>query len=137
MNLVLDSSVALAWFYDDEIGPAIDEVQNIVVAGGAVVPAIWHLETANGLQMSVRRGRISESLRDTALRELTSLAILVDPETIVRAWSDTLALSTRFGLTVYDAAYLELAARRKLPLASLDRDLRRAAEASGVSLLGL
>ena len=135
MSLVLDSSVALTWFYDDEVVPATEDIQNMVVAGGALVPAIWHLETANSLQMNVRRRRITESDRDAALTELASLAILVDPETIVRAWSDTLALSTRFRLTVYDAAYLELAHRRVLPLASLDGELRAAASTLGVDVL--
>jgi predicted nucleic acid-binding protein len=135
VSLVLDSSVALTWFYDDEVVPATEDIQNMVVAGGALVPAIWHLETANSLQMNVRRRRITESDRDAALTELASLAILVDPETIVRAWSDTLALSTRFRLTVYDAAYLELAHRRGLPLASLDGELRAAASTLGVDVL--
>jgi predicted nucleic acid-binding protein len=135
VSLVLDSSVALTWFYDDEVVPATEDIQNMVVAGGALVPAIWHLETANSLQMNVRRRRITESDRDAALTELASLAILVDPETIVRAWSDTLALSTRFRLTVYDAAYLELAHRRVLPLASLDGELRAAASTLGVDVL--
>jgi predicted nucleic acid-binding protein len=136
VSLVLDSSVALAWFYDDEIEPAIEEVQNQVVAGGAIVPALWHLETANSLQMNVRRGRITESRRDAALVELATLTILVDPETVVRAWADTLVLSTRFRLTTYDAAYLELAYRRGLPLASLDRELCTAGYELGVELLG-
>lgn len=136
MSLVLDSSATLAWFYEDEAGSAIERVQNLVVAGGAIVPAIWHLETANGLQASVRRRRISDSQRDAALTHLASLAIVVDPETTLRAWSETLALSTRFGLTVYDAAYLELAYRRDLPLATLDNELRAAASALGIDLLG-
>lgn len=136
MSLVLDSSVALAWFYDDELTPPIEEVQNRVTAGGATVPALWHLETANSLQINVRRGRISEGQRDTALTALASLSILVDQETVVRAWAETLALSARFGLTTYNAAYLELAHRRGLPLASLDRELRSAGRELGVELLG-
>lgn len=136
MSLVLDSSAALAWFYDDELNPAVEEVQNMVTTAGAFVPALWHLETANSLQINVRRGRISDVQRDAALTALASLTILVDSETIVRAWSDTLALSARFGLTVYDAAYLELAYRRGLPLATLDRELRAAGRELGVPLLG-
>ncbi len=86
--------------------------------------------------MSVRRGRISEAGRGRALAHLLSLDIEIDPHTIRHAWSETLALSTRFALTIYDAAYLELAHRRGLPLASLDRELRAAGEELGVPLLG-
>jgi predicted nucleic acid-binding protein len=135
MSLVVDSSVTLAWVHEDEKNRGTDAVLDLVVDRGAIVPLLWHLEVANGLQVSIRRRRISERNRDTALAFLVSLDIEIDPDTMRRAWSDTLALSTRFTLTVYDAAYLELARRRSLPLASLDRELRAAAAALGVRVL--
>jgi predicted nucleic acid-binding protein len=136
VSLVVDSSVSLAWVHEDERHPVTDAILDLVVEDGAVVPSLWHLEVANGLQMSVRRRRISVEGRNRALAHLISLDIEVDPQTMPHAWSDTLAVSTRFGLTVYDAAYLELAHRRGLPLASLDRELRAAGEQLGVPLLG-
>lgn len=91
---------------------------------------------ANAFQQGIRRRRITIAHRDAALETLASLPVAVDPETGIRAWAQTLDLSTRFDLTVYDAAYLELAVRRGLPLATLDRELRAAASAAGVTLLG-
>jgi predicted nucleic acid-binding protein len=90
----------------------------------------------NGLQVAVRRGRITFAYRDASLADLRALAIAIDPRTSRQAWSATLRLSDRFGLTPYDAAYLELALRRQLPLATLDHELARAAEAQSVSLVG-
>ncbi len=108
---------------------------NSVVQSGAVVPAHWHLEIANGLQQAIRRGRIVADQRDAALENLAALAITVDSETGRQAWSASLGLSSRFGLTVYDAAYLELAHRLGTPLASLDAELRAASPKLGVPLL--
>jgi predicted nucleic acid-binding protein len=135
VSLIVDSSVTLAWLHEDEKNPGTDAVLDLVVDRGAVVPTLWHLEVANGLQVSIRRKRITESDRDAALAFLASLDIEIDPDTMRRAWSDTLALSSRFRLTVYDAAYLDLAHRRGLPLATLDGELRTVAEALGVQVL--
>lgn len=136
MTLVLDCSVTLSWHFEDERTPAMVAILERVVEHGAVVPALWRLEVANGLQSALRRGRIDAHFRDCSLADLALLDITTDPETDLHAWSSTLRLSERFRLTSYDAAYLELAQRRHLPLASLDRELRSAAEALGVVLLG-
>lgn len=86
--------------------------------------------------MGVRRGRLNAAERDATLADLAILDIRTDTDTDTHAWSGTVRLAERFGLTVYDACYLELAGRRALPLASLDGDLRKAADACGVPLLG-
>jgi predicted nucleic acid-binding protein len=137
MSLVLDPSLALSWYFEDERTPEADELLDRVVDGGAVVPEIWRLEIANGFQMAIRRKRIDTIFRDNAMTELSALAITVDTETGTNAWAATLRLSDQFRLTVYDAAYLELAQRRKLPLATLDRELRVAAQAAGTPIQGL
>jgi predicted nucleic acid-binding protein len=137
VSLVLDSSATLAWFFENERTDAVTAVLRQVGELGAVVPTLWRLEVANGLQMAVRKGRIDAAYRDGSLRELRAFAITVDPETDARAWDDTLSLAHRFDLTLYDAAYLELARRLRLPLASLDIRLRAGAGAVGISLLGL
>lgn len=136
MSLVLDSSVALAWIYTDERNAAIVKVFDEVVAAGAWVPSLWRLEIANVLEMGVRRGRIDAAFRDATLTDLDLLPIQTDPETDKHAWHSTLRLAERHRLTLYDAAYLELAMRRGLPLATLDGDLRRAAAAENVTLPG-
>ena len=136
MSLVLDTSVALAWVMRDERSDAVEKAFDQVIEDGAWVPSLWRLEIANVLEMSVRRGRIDTGFRDATLADLELLPITTDPDTEKYAWQSTLRLAERHRLTVYDAAYLELAMRRGLPLASLDRELRAAAAAENVALLG-
>jgi predicted nucleic acid-binding protein len=136
MSLALDSSVTLAWVYGDETTAAVKHVFDLVAGSGAWVPGLWRLEVANILEMSVRRGRHDADFRDSTLVDLALLPIHVDPETDEQAWGATARLAERHQLTLYDAAYLELALRRALPLATLDQDLRAAAEAEKVEVLG-
>jgi predicted nucleic acid-binding protein len=89
------------------------------------------------LQIGLRRKRFEQSFRDAALAKLARLSIITDGETDTYAWTNTLHLSSRFQLTTYDAAYLELAQRRRMPLASLDQPLRAGAAALGIDLLGI
>lgn len=135
--MVLDSSVALAWIYADETTDAIVRVFEEVRTHGAMVPGLWRWEIANVLQLNVRRGRHDGDFRDEALSGLALLPVKVDQEADRQAWSATLQLAERHRLTVYDAAYLEIASRRKIPLATLDRDLRRAAAAEDIQVLGV
>ena len=137
MTLVLDSSVTLAWVHNEETTPAVLHVLDLVIAGGAWVPSLWRIEVANVLEMSVRRNRMGSDLRNKALVNLSLLPISLDPETDRQAWGATLWLAERHRLTLYAAVYLELALRRTIPLASLDIDLRAAASAEGVKLLGM
>jgi predicted nucleic acid-binding protein len=137
VSLVLDSSVTLAWIYQDEVSDVTQQIFELVANSRAWVPAIWRLEVANGLQTGVRRGRIDAAYRDLALGDLALLDISIDQDTDKYAWSSTLRLADRFRLTLYDAAYLELAQRRSLPLASLDEELRAAARGLDVLLIGV
>lgn len=137
MSLVLDSSVTLAWLYTDEGGEAVDAVFSRVVVARACVPALWRLEVANSLTVAVRRGRVTAQFRDQSLSDLALLDIVVDQATDSFAWSTTLRLADCHRLTLYDAAYLELAQRLGMPLATLDDELRQAASTLGVPLLGL
>ena len=136
MSLVLDPSLALSWYFEDERNKAADEVLDRVVEEGAIVPALWRLEIANGFQTAIRRRRIDTDFRNRALARLARMPISVDPDTDAHAWTSTLRLADRFRLTAYDAAYLELAQRRALPLATSDGKLRSAAGRLGVSVLG-
>jgi len=133
---VIDASITLGWHFEDERTAAVDRVLDQVTEDGAIVPTLWGLEVANGFRTAIRKKRVSLAFRDEALRALSKLPISLDPETGTRAWTETLALADRFDLTLYDAAYLELALRRALPLATLDQSLRVAGQALGVTLLG-
>jgi predicted nucleic acid-binding protein len=136
VSLVLDSSATLAWIYGDETTEPIRRLFDLVADEGAVVPSLWWLEVANSLTVAVRRGRIDAGFRRAALSDLRLLDIATDQHTDLHAWSETLDVADRFQLTVYDAAYLELAQRRGLPLATLDEELCTAAAALGLHLLG-
>jgi len=137
MSLVLDSSVTLAWIYSEQTSAQIDRVLQLVSRDGAWVPSLWRLEVANILEMGVRRGRHDAAFRDATLGDLALLPIDVDQDTDAHAWGATLRLAERHRLTLYDAAYLELAKRRKAALATLDGELRAAAQGEKVTLLGV
>ena len=137
MNLVLDASITLAWCYEDETAEAVQRSFDIVRTNGAWVPVLWLWEVANVLQMNVRRGRHNAKFRDRALADLALFPIKEDAEAGRQAWSGSLILAERHSLTVYDAAYLEVALRRGLPLATVDRDLRRAAIAEKIQVPGM
>jgi predicted nucleic acid-binding protein len=136
VSLVLDSSVALGWCFEDQHTPAIRLVLQQVVDAGALVPQLWPLEVLNGLAMAERRGRLDTPTRERLEGFLRELPVVLDDDTGPDAWTRTVPLAHRFQLTVYDAAYLELAQRQQLPLASIDESLRRAGTELGLTLLG-
>ena len=135
-QFVLDSSVTMAWFFDDEATAATDELlDELNQDGRAVVAAHWALEIGNTLLMAERRKRTSVADSSHFLAILDAMPIETDTETVARAVGATLALARTHGLTLYDSAYLELAMRLSLPLATLDKDLRAAAKKTGVPCL--
>lgn len=137
MTFVLDSSVALSWCFDDERTDETDALLRRVASSGAVAPVLWPLEVLNGLAMAERRRRLETDKRMRFTGFLRDLPVSIDPDTVAHAWDPVAGLALRFHLTVYDAAYLELAWRLALPLATLDQELRNAATDLGVPLLGL
>ena len=136
MSLVVDASLTMTWYFEDEATPITEEVFDAVAQKGAVVPPLWRLEVANAFQSSIRRKRIDAAYRDASLVDLERLPIIVDAESDGQVWAATLRLSDRYGLTIHDSCYLELAHRLNLPLATLDQQLRAAAYTLGVPLLG-
>jgi predicted nucleic acid-binding protein len=130
---VLDGSVTLAWYFADEKDAYADGVAATLPASPPVVPALWPLEVANAVLMGERRKSGTTAKASVWLQFLLSLPITIDDETNVRAWDDILNLARTHGLTAYDAAYLELALRRGLPMATLDSKLKSAANAAGVA----
>lgn len=136
MSFVVDSSVALAWCFEDEQTQPIMDLLDRVAVTGAVAPSLWPLEALNGLLMAERRKRLDSKLRQRLAGFLRGLPVTLDMETADQAWTATNRLAERHRLTLYDAAYLELAQRRRLPLATLDEDLIKAGKALGMTLLG-
>jgi len=130
---VLDASVAAAWCLGDEDDDYSVAALRSLSGGGVVVPHLWGLEMANVLLVAERRGRISGEDVHQACANLLSLPIAVDPVARDRALSTVLQLARAHGLTSYDAAYLELAMRYDLPVATRDGALVIAAESEGVA----
>ena len=127
--------MTVAWLFDDERTDAAHAVMRRVVAEGAIVPSLWRLEVANVLRNAVRRGRCNEAYVDRSLARLARLAITRDQETDDHAWGSTRTLARKEGLSLYDAAYLELAIRGRMSLASCDKALLAAAARRKVEVL--
>lgn len=132
---VLDSSMAIAWAFPDEQGTRRELLRRLALVETAVVPAHWILEVTNALQAAVRSRRLTPDEPREVLDRMRDQPIETDPETIIRAWLEIPAIAETYGLTTYDAAYLELAMRLEVPLATLDGALITAARAAKVQLL--
>jgi predicted nucleic acid-binding protein len=135
-EFVVDASIGIAWVHPAQATTQSETLLDAIAAGSGVrAPALWPLETANALLVLTRRGKLTEEERATALAALAGLSVVLDHEMATLAFDKLSALATRYGLSVYDAAYLELALRKKLPLACKDGPLRAAAKRSRVKLL--
>ena len=134
-GFVLDASVTMAWCFDDEATPETWALLDRLAAEGAIVPGLWTLEVGNILAQAERRNRTTAARVRQFVEQLETLPIRVDDETASRALGDILTLARAEKLTTYDAAYLELAMRRGLPLATRDYELQGSANRNGVELL--
>lgn len=135
MSFVLDCSAVLPWVFGDEATKYTDLLLEEMARGEeAWVPAIWQLEVGNVLLGAMRKKRIDQAGIEAFVSQLRNLEIVVDPETSDRAWDKILDLAQLHRLSTYDAAYLELALRRGVPLATLDKALAVACRAAGVKL---
>lgn len=130
--IVLDCSVAAAWFYADEGDAYARKVAEFLATGAGVVPPLWKLELANALLQGERRRRITREQIEHGLTEVEALDIRESPDDLHA--SDLLLLARAWKLTAYDTAYMQLAQRLGLPLATLDSAMRAAAKAGGVRL---
>lgn len=134
-KLVIDASLAGAWCFPGEETDYTNGVLRIV--GGTldpIAPALWAYEIRNTVLMGLKRGRITQAGAQEFLALLNDLNVqLSDPA----SYDAVFRLAAAHGLTVYDAAYLDLALREGVPLASLDEALRKAAASNGVTLFEL
>jgi predicted nucleic acid-binding protein len=133
-DFVLDCSVAMAWCFPDEAGPYSESVLEALAGSGAVVPSIWPLEVANVLLSAERRGRITLAQTRRFVELLQALPITVDEIRPSIAWDGVLSLGREQRLSAYDAAYLELAMREGVPIATLDESMINAARHCGISI---
>jgi len=135
-RIVLDASVAVAWFFEDEKTPFTEGVLDLLSAGTEVLtPAIWPFEVANALLVAERRKRITVAQVTALLRRIAGLPISVEPIEARHAFEQILSVARQQNLTEYDAAYLELALRAGLPIATLDDKLKQAARLVDVGLV--
>ncbi|MDM8007655.1 MAG: type II toxin-antitoxin system VapC family toxin [Phycisphaerae bacterium] len=135
-SFVVDSSMAMAWCFEDEATPATRRLLEQMGIEAAAVPAWWYLEITNVLVLAQRKKRISPAKVAQFIALVESFDLEVDDQAPSRAFGHLLPLCRSHELTSYDAMYLDLALRRQLPLASLDDDLRAAAKAVGIRVLG-
>ena len=133
MTFIIDASVTMSWYLAEEASPAGKLAFEQLGAVGATAPVLWWFEVRNALVVNERRGRLDTAGTVGILAHLGGLPIRLDVDQNSDA---VLALAREHRLTVYDAAYLELALRADAPLATLDRQLARAARAAKVPLLG-
>ncbi len=136
-RFVLDASVSLAWFVDDPVPDLAIRVRRSLQSGSsALVPTLWNLEMSNGFAIAERRGALTAAATDRCIDDVEGLlASVIDTNSVMVSPRQAHAVARTFGLTAYDAVYLETARREHLPLATLDRALGRAAVQAGVSLV--
>ena len=131
-DIIVDASATAAWIFDDENSPYADAVFNLVKTNGALVPRFWHIEMRNVLLSGERRNCISARQADQHLANLLVLPLRTDDGLDLAA---AFVLPRAYGLSFYDAIYLELARRQNAMLATLDGELTRAANAEGLFLV--
>ena len=136
MVFVLDASAAMSWAFEDEIDPAADAILSATLEEDISVPPIWPYEIANTLRVAGQRGRVSEPDAAALAERLARLPVVVEPSDVRPVLDRVLPLARVYRLTVYDAAYLDLALRTQRALFTRDDELREAAARAGVQLLG-
>lgn len=132
MAFILDCSVAMAWVFPDEASEETARLRDALVDDRAFVPSLWPIEVGSVLLAAPRRGRIDTDEWPHICSNLDALPIEIEPVSVSRAWDPALTLAHQHDLSIYDATYLELSLRMRLPLATLDRTLAAAARAAGV-----
>jgi predicted nucleic acid-binding protein len=133
---VVDASVAIAWVHPAQATPKTDALLGLTIEGASIhAPALWPLEVSNALLILVRRKKLLEEERQSALRGLQGLSVVIDHEGANLAFTKLSAIAQDHRLSVYDAAYFELAARKRIALACKDGPLREAAVRAGLAVI--
>jgi len=134
-SFVIDNSIVMSWCFKDETSEYTDAVLNKLEYSTAFVPSIWPLEVGNVLLVAERNKRLrqADSIRFIAL--LSELPIIVEPESPDRMMNEIVSIARAYDLSTYDASYLDLAMRKGIPIATLDKGLLRAAKKSNVPVI--
>lgn len=134
-GVIVDASIAMTWCYPDEHSQYAYHVLDRLRHTRGVVPSLWAIEIANAVIIGERRYRLTPADTQRFLELLQGLFFETDSQTSERALAESLSLARQFNLSVYDATYLELAIRKRMPLATLDNRLLEAAKAAGVAIM--
>ena len=134
MNFVLDTSVTMAWLFEDEASPNTESLLDRLSTEEALVPTLWSYEVGNVLLMAERRKRITEAQGKRFANLLQSLPIRVSDPLPNPLWGNAVVVAREYGLSVYDGTYLDLAMQQGMPLATRDKALIKAARKAGVAI---
>lgn len=133
-EVVVDASIALAWCFPDETSQEAEHVLVSLEKMTIVVPALWAVEIANAVLAGERTKRLKQQDVEQFSTLLNNLSVRQDVQSVAENLGHVLPVGRQYGLTAYDAAYLELSIRMRIPLATLDGKLRKAAKQAGVEL---
>jgi len=136
-RFVVDNSVVMSWCFKDEANQYADAILDRLEKATAIVPSIWPLEVVNVLLVAERKKRLSEADSVRFVTLLTQLPIVIEQDQPERMMKEIMALARRHNLSSYDASYLDLSMRMDIPIATLDNNLRAAAQRSQVSIVGV
>jgi predicted nucleic acid-binding protein len=134
-DFVVDNSIVMSWCFQDETSPYSDSILDLLGEATAFVPSIWPLEVGNVLLVAERHQRLGEADSARFLVLLSDLPIVIEQESPERMFKEILSLARKHNVSTYDASYLDLAMRKGLSLATLDQNLRAAAQRGGVPLV--
>jgi predicted nucleic acid-binding protein len=138
-RFILDNTVTMAWCFSDEATEFTETLLSRLsnLTDSAIVPALWLYEVVNVTELAVRKGRITEEKARAFLESLADLPIEIENPTTTQMFVSVRELAGHYKLTAYDASYLELALRHKLPIAAFDNALAKAARDAGINLVQL
>lgn len=135
-QIVVDASCLTAMLLNEHVPSSMEQLFESLIDIDVVVPSLWFWEIANSTLMAARRAKRDVNEVLDQLADMRRLSVTPDDDAVQQAWESTMSLAAAHHLTVYDASYLEVALRRQLPLATLDRPLARAARAVGIEVIG-
>ena len=134
-GIVIDASVALAWCFQDEASEYADGVLVALEGLAILVPALWSAEITNAVLMAERRKRVKQPEIRRFVELLDGLTVIMDSQSVAENVSNILPIAREYGLSAYDAAYLDVAVRHGVPLATLDSALQKAGRKAGIEIL--